>query len=305
MKTSPKDFFLHLGVIATLYTIAISFINLAWRIVDNIFPEDVYYFFERSISGPVATLIIVFPVFLVLSWLINKEYKKVPEKKELWVRKWLIYITLFVAGIVIIVDLIIVLISFLSGEIITTGFILKSLSVLIVALAIFYYYISDLRGKISSKSNKIYALVTVIVVVGLIIAGFSIIGSPRTQRLLNYDDQKISDLQNIQWQIIDFWQSKGKLPQNLLELSDSISGFKAPLDSQTKNPYKYEITGNLSFELCAEFNLPSQDTYSNSRAKTLMYPGAEDDNWQHGEGEHCFERTIDPERYPVHQKTTI
>src|SRR3989344_3583174 len=189
MKTSPKDFFLHLGVIATLYTIAISFINLAWRIIDNVFPAGNFYydFSGRSISGPVATLIVVFPIFIILSWFLNKEYKNSPEKRNLWVRKWLVYITLFVAGIVIIVDLIVILIQFLGGNLITTGFILKAFSVLAVALAIFGYYITDLREKMTPKVSKMSAWISGLIVLGLIITGFSIMGSPRTQRLLNYD----------------------------------------------------------------------------------------------------------------------
>ena len=38
-KASAKDFFLHLGVIATLYAIVISFLNLLFRIINKAFPE--------------------------------------------------------------------------------------------------------------------------------------------------------------------------------------------------------------------------------------------------------------------------
>jgi hypothetical protein len=306
-KVSPKDFFLHLGVIATLYTIAISFINLAWRIIDFAFPSETFHtrFYGGAISGPVATLIIVFPVFILLSWLLNKEYKSTPEKRRLWIRKWLVYITLFIAGVVIIVDLIVVLISFLGGEIITSGFILKALSVLLLALAIFGYYIADLRDKITQKRNRTCAWISAIVVLGLIAAGFSIMGSPRTQRLLRYDEQKVSDLQNIQWQIVNFWQQKEELPETLNELGDPISGFIAPLDPQTKESYQYEITGKFSFKLCAEFNLPSRDESSNMPKLTRpVDPGfnMEQNVWTHGEGQHCFERDIDPELYPPYSK---
>ena len=35
------------------------------------------------------------------------------------------------------------------------------------------------------------------------------------------------------------------------------------------------------------------------RAVKITEPfGLEGDNWQHSEGEECFERTIDPELYP-------
>lgn len=304
LKTSPKDFFLHLGVIASLYTIAVSFINLAWRIIDHVFPrEDFYYgFYERTLSAPVATLIVVFPIFIILSWFLNREYKQAPEKRNSWIRKWLVYITLFVAGIVIVVDLIVVLISFLGGEIITAGFILKALSVFIVASAVFGYYISDLREKITSKTNKISAWISGLVILALIVTGFGIMGSPRTQRLLNHDNQKVGDLQNIQWQIVNFWQQKGSLPQTLPDLEDSISGFKAPVDRQTGEPYEYEITGELSFELCATFNMLSRDAMQEKNMIRPAIPGFQEDNWSHEKGRHCFERTIDPELYPTRKE---
>ena len=32
--------------------------------------------------------------------------------------------------------------------------------------------------------------------------------------------------------------------------------------------------------------------------------GATSESWQHGAGDTCFERTIDPERYPPYSKPT-
>lgn len=310
MKTSPKDFFLHLGVIATLYAMAVAFINLAWRVIDHLFPrEDFYYgFYESSLSGPVATLIVVFPIFIILSWLLNREYKNTPEKRNSWIRKWLVYITLFVAGIVIVVDLIIVLIAFLGGEIITLGFILKALSVLFVALAVFGYYISDLRDKTTPKRNKVFAWISGLIILALIVAGFSIMGSPRTQRLLRIDQNKVNDLQNIQWQIVNFWQQKGELPEALANLSDPISGFVVPKDPQSGEEYEYRILNKpLSFELCAEFNLSSRKNGVNTIAMRPLMPeaiGVKEDVWTHEAGRYCFERTIDPELYSI-RKTPL
>ncbi len=305
MKTSPKDFFLHLAVIASLYTIAVSFINLAWRIIDYVFPSGNFYgYYERTLSAPVATLIVVFPIFIILYWLLNREYQKIPEKRNLWIRKWLVYITLFLSGIVIVVDLIVVLISFLGGELLTVGFVLKALAVFIVALAIFGYYIVDLRGQTTSKINKISAWASGLIILILIISGFSILGSPRTQRLLRIDEQKIGDLQNIQWQVVNFWQNKGEVPKTLADLSDPISGFIAPRDPQSGEAYGYRVlSAPLTFELCANFNLESRPVYRGTaspdiRGFDLPKPITPQDSWNHPAGNHCFERTIDPELYP-------
>lgn len=99
-KTTPKDFFLHLGMIVALYVVVGNFINLAFKVINKAFPEvDYAYFSSSDISLPVATLIIIFPIFTLISWLIYKTYRQIPEKKNLWVRRWLTYVTLFFAGV--------------------------------------------------------------------------------------------------------------------------------------------------------------------------------------------------------------
>ena len=70
--------------------------------------------------------------------------KKDPEKRSSKVRKWLTYITLFIAAGIIIGDLITVVTGLLAGEL-TMRFILKALIVLVIAATIFGYYLWSLR----------------------------------------------------------------------------------------------------------------------------------------------------------------
>jgi hypothetical protein len=125
--------------------------------------------------------------------------------------------------------------------------------------------------------------------------------------LIQFDQQKVSDLQNIQYQIVAYWQGKEKLPANLYDLDNSISGFTVPIDPQTKLAYEYNIKdlASLSFELCAVFNKPSQNN-QNIADKTMPITGITDSynqNWDHDTGSVCFERTIDKQLYPPLNKT--
>jgi hypothetical protein len=120
-------------------------------------------------------------------------------------------------------------------------------------------------------------------------------------RLYRFDNQKVSDLQNIQWQIVNFWQQKHVFPKSLADIEDPISGFVVPKDPQTGEVYGYELGEGMSFQLCATFNAesqgPAQPQYYES------FPSAKgEDNWQHPAGRHCFERSIDPDRYPPFEK---
>jgi hypothetical protein len=175
--------------------------------------------------GFLASLIVIFPLYIFLTRLLNQDVRRNPEKKDLKVRKWLIYLTLFVAGVTIVIDLIALLNAFLGGEL-TTRFLLKALVVLLVIGGLFSYYVADLRGKWErdeKTSKTIGALVSVLVLVS-IVSGFFIIGSPMDARLQRFDQQKVSDLQTIQWQILDHYQRTESLPQSLDDLHDPLSG---------------------------------------------------------------------------------
>ena len=105
----------------------------------------------------------------------------------------------------------------------------------------------------------------------------------------------------MQSQIVNFWQQKERLPEDLDELRDSISGFVPPRDPQTGDAYSYRTQGDLSFELCATFNLSSKDSQVISRQPAIspLEKTGIEENWEYTSGYTCFERTIDPERYKI------
>ena len=297
-KTSAKDFFLHLGSMVALYVVASNFINLLFKIIDQAFPDMItngYYWSQGSeISLPVATLIIVFPIFVILSRIVHKIYEQTPEKKSLGIRKWLTYITLFFAGTFLAGDLVMVLYKFLDGQDLTVAFLLKALVVFLVSGAVFGFYLQDIRDRVSASQRKIWSIVVGIVILVSIILGFSVLGSPKTQRLLRYDNQKITDLQNIQWEIINYWQINGSIPAAKPYVID---------DSQTGLPYEYAKTGELSFVVCADFNLANEMKNPSNRmiSEGPYWKGGliENDDWSHPVGRYCFPRTIDPIMYPT------
>ncbi len=150
IKASPKDVFLHLLGIITLYASAISFIFLVFEYINiwlpdplagNSFAPDFSY---NSIRWYISVLIIVFPVYVLVSWFLNMSYDKFPEKRDLRIRKWLIYFTLFLASIIIIGDLVTLIYNLLGGEL-TQRFLLKIVTVFFVAGSIFGYYLADIK----------------------------------------------------------------------------------------------------------------------------------------------------------------
>ncbi|MFA5050494.1 MAG: DUF5671 domain-containing protein [Patescibacteria group bacterium] len=307
---TPKDVFLHLFNIIIFYLSIVNFILLITEYISVIFPDALSFYYNgitRAIQSSTSILIISIPVFILTSWMLGKDLKNNPEKREMKLRKWLLYFTLFISAMTIIIDLIVFINNFLSGEL-TIQFFLKILIVLLVAAAVFGYYIWDLKRKDpeTSKLPKILAWVISGVVLASIVWGFFIIGTPAVQRDRRFDEQRISNLQEIQDRIVNYWMQKEKLPQTLGELEDSISGFVVPKDPESAALYEYNITSPLSFELCANFTISSKDPKSISvKQKSSVLLSQRDlvqQNWNHETGRTCFARTIDPELYKLKVK---
>lgn len=299
IKSTPKDVFMHLLLIGALYVSVISFLTLLFQYINAIFPDLLDFSFNRIydiIRWGTSALIVTFPVFILISWLIAKDFALHPAKRELRSRKWLVYFTLFIAAVTIIVDLITLVFNFLGGDL-TMRFFLKTLVVLIVAAGVFGYYFWDIkRTDKASNIPKRLRWITSFVVLVTIVSGFFIIGSPASQRNRRFDEKRVNDLQILQNQVVNYWVQKERLPDGLNELKDDISGFVPPRDPGTDANYEYTKGGPLTFELCATFQTESRGTAKSPRIAEPFGFGLIQ-NWKHDADRTCFERTIDPDLY--------
>lgn len=147
-QLSARDAFMYLVMFGMLYVIAYNFGNLLFQFINLAFPdplvEEYGDFTGRKIRWATSSLVVAFPVFLFVAGRISKSIAKDPTQRTSGVRKWLTYLTLSVAACIIVGDLIYLLNSLLSGEL-TVRFVLKSLTVGLVAGAVFGYYLWAMR----------------------------------------------------------------------------------------------------------------------------------------------------------------
>jgi len=305
-KTGPKDVFLNLLAIISFYICVVFFSIVVFNFVDFYFPDPLRHItaggIRANLRWPLSVLAITFPFYVWVSSFIQKDITANPEKKTLKTRKWLLYFTLFVAIITMAGDFVTVVYQFLNGSL-TVAFLLKILTVLILAVSAFFYYGWILRKETPPSSNftmKWFIRDMIILGAAAIVFGFYIVGLPQSERLRQFDERRINDLSSIQWQVVDYWQTKGKLPQSLEELRNDITGFVPPKDPETKLAYEYKTTGNLSFELCATFKTSNKEEREIGSKVAPMGIGEIniDQNWAHGTERTCFQRTIDPDRFP-------
>ncbi len=327
-KVTPQFFFFSLGVLVSLVVVVASFLNLAFETLNAQFPDILngaytygYNTYEYSgMRTGVAMLIIVFPVFLILSTFWNKLASAALFHGNLVIKKWMLYLIVFLSSCIIITDLVTLVNYFVSGEI-TTRFVLKVAVTLITAVLVGGYYLTFLMDEKFEKRIRMYAciLASVFILTGIIYA-FSVMGSPMKQRQYRMDNRRVTDLQSVQYQVINYWQQKEKLPESLDELKNPLSGFSMPVDPQYQKGFVYEYTktGKMSFSLCATFSLAMPQGVSEypsyggvymdvgvrepAVSAVAPYPGGVNDSWNHEAGRTCFSRTIDPDMYPVFPK---
>ena len=146
---SAREAFLYLLLFSTLYLCAWNLGNVGFQLVNIHVPDPAdtsYYGSARdSIRWSLAAIIVSFPVFFWMSSLTNRELHADPTKRASRVRRWLTYLTLFLAAVIIISVLIDHVDKLLSGEL-SRRILVKGLIAVGIAGTLFVYYLKDLRA---------------------------------------------------------------------------------------------------------------------------------------------------------------
>ncbi len=290
-KTTAQDFFIYLGILIGLYSVAGSLINLLFGLINNWLPDINFYSNnDSSIRFSIAVLVIFFPIFMYLSRMSTKAVVASPEKKEMWVRRWFSYLTLFVGGATVATDLSVLVYRFIGGEDLSLRFLLKVLVVLVMAVVVFFHYLKELRRDytIPTSHRKYFAYIIWLAIIVFVILGIVSIGTPTTQRSIRLDMQRVSDLSNIQNAVTDYYRANGNvLPQSLSLLSQSSPYYLSSIkDPESNTEYEYRILTKNQYQLCANFSL---DNFTQKNSK-YNYPVSE--NFVHSAGRVCFDRTV-------------
>lgn len=148
---SAREAFRYLLLFTALYLSACYFGSLLFDFVNLGFPDPLasdHYrrSSEDSIRLAASFLVVAFPVFLFMSYRVQREFAQNPVKRLSVIRRWLTYMTLFVAAGFLIGDLVTLVYNVLGGEL-TIRFLLKVLIVGAIAGGIFGFYLWDLRSE--------------------------------------------------------------------------------------------------------------------------------------------------------------
>jgi hypothetical protein len=296
-----------------------SAIEIKWQ--DALSMAYAYDLYNDGVRMAIASLIVIYPLYILFSFLASRAVEKSPEKKELTIRKATIYTALFVTACTIVGTLISVIYNYLGGEL-SARFGMKALFIAALSAIVFGYYYYLMRRDYTkpTKVPLIIGALTSIFVIGSIVWSISIIGTPSEMRTRKFDDTRLQHLSSIQQQIFTTFQNSNRLAHDLNELNNALYGFSVPTDPETGLSYEYRVvknatfameagkpkqTGDAVFELCATFTTERNfgmpvaiDGVDPQYAVTsYYYPGDRTPFWNHGSGKSCFTRTITPSMY--------
>lgn len=293
---TARHFVLQLSSLVSLYLSLSFLLVMVFAIVNIIFPDATNGYWQvedarNSVRIGIAVLVVFFPTYLILTRIVNKLRRTETAGSYLSLTKWLIYLSLLIGGGVLLIDLAVVIMTFLQGDI-TVRFVLKAAAVLLVVGSAFYYYILDARGYWMKNERKsiLFAGAAILLVVAGIILGLTHIETPAAVREQKLDDKQIEDLRNIQSQVQEYYfVNNNTLPENLDALAGRVSLPVAP-ENRTSYTYK-KVEGG--FELCATFAKTSPDGQFNGfMAPVEKGMIVNSENWQHAAGDVCFKRVV-------------
>jgi hypothetical protein len=329
----PREFITYLGYTISYLVVAISFIIFSFSFTNILFPEIGGYssLGYQSVFGSLGVFTTAVLVFLIMVWVVLRlvqEKKTHPESKP---RLWILQLGMFAGFVVLAITLAVLIRYFFSGEI-TARFLIKTIIVLIVGIdAVLFFRHESGKTVDTPKWISLGASIgAMIVMIAGIIATFAYLGTPNISRAIRNDQARINDVQTLQSTITNWYQSHGELPTDLATLKKQ-DYYQEPRDPEylKGKVYTYQVIDakKLQYQVCADFALASDNKFvirkdraefANGRSTAPMpvvyydetKSGAVsetnlENQWDHGAGKHCFDRTIDIKMYPVYNNNEM
>lgn len=108
------------------------------------------------------------------------------------------------------------------------------------------------------RNTYIAVAVMTAIVLAALSYGFLSTGSPWAVRGYNLDTTRMTDFSEIQSAVQEYYEENSQLPATFAQLASSTEGSyyaeeKIFDDPETQQPYTYQTTGQMSYQLCTTF----------------------------------------------------
>ncbi|MCC6348330.1 MAG: hypothetical protein IT347_01925 [Candidatus Eisenbacteria bacterium] len=291
LSLSAREAFMHLVMFATLYTFAYSAGAILFAIIAIHLPDAAAPFpFGQGLEllrAAIAACLTAFPIYLWTSWLVGRSLVREPEKRSSGVRRWLTYLTLFIAVLTLIGNFAGLLRNLLSGGL-TTRIGLQSLVVFAIAGLVFGHYQMGLRrdesdGAAGPVRAGVLGHIGAIGTLAVLVAGLVQVGSPQQARVRSMDARRVQALVELANQVQVYADAHDALPASLDALPANPYAREAFLDPRWRDQISYSVVDSATYQLVAKF-----DTAEAFDENGLPIAA----EWRHGAGRVTFTRHV-------------
>jgi ABC-type multidrug transport system fused ATPase/permease subunit len=295
-KHNAKYAFYYLLSLAALIFMAVSIGMILFSIIDkhitDILAYSNYYSIDSRLKFAISALLISSPIFYGMAYLINKGLRNGELEKESGIRRWLTYFIILVSSLIILGSFVSLINSFLSGEM-TTRFILKAASVLLIAGATFSFYFYDIKRVNPKKPDKVVKIflfsTLAIVLISFVLAWF-FVESPKEARARRLDEMVLNNISSLENAVNSYYNYNKELPETLdiLIAEKRLYYFNNEnlLDPETKEPIIYNRLSETEFEFCATFRTDNRQSGGNANYMIR------NQNREHDRGYQCLPGTL-------------
>lgn len=295
---AAKFAFFYLLSLVSLLFMAISSGLVIFQLINKYIIDTVNQysssFNSDALKFSISAILVSTPIYYFTTRQILKNLFTGRMDEESGVRKWLTYFILLITAIVMIGWIIATVNSFLDGEL-TLKFVLKSITAIGIAAAIFSFYFYDIKreevkGKVD-KGIKMYFIISLAFVIAVFVTSIFLVESPKETRARKLDQNVINQLNNIANITNNYFDIQKKLPESLDILVNNKEYFL--LEKDITNPgdnkrFEYKVISPMTFELCTNFLTTNID--EKSTAVDFYYPEFN----LHKSGYQCLQRTLVP-----------
>jgi len=302
---NAKYAFYYLLSLAALIFTALSVQMIIFGIIDKTMVDAInfnsYSSVDAQLKFAVSALFIAAPVYFFIMRLINRGLREKELDLESPLRRWLTYFIILIASVIILGVFVGVINSFLSGEL-TTRFILKAVSMLVMAAIVFFYYFYDTKRQSVQKKDKVVrwsGWASAGLVLAVFVSAWFFVEAPSVARAKRLDQVLLNNIYQLENSVNTYYSQYNRLPATLEEIKNSDVYFDEQnmTDPETGEVIVYRIQGEKIFSFCATFRTASEEN-NNSR------PSVSGDK-DHAAGYDCVKGTIWATAKPVEQTELI
>lgn len=280
---SPREAFLHLLMFFALGTWVTALGSLLFDFINIRFPlpGEAAWNAVGSLRFGVASLVVAFPVFVLTLRRVRSDLAANPARAVNPVRRWLSYLALLAASLILLGDGVALVVQFLGGDL-SLRFVLKVAVVAALAGGVVWWLLGGLREGARPAPAAVWSGLFLLVA-AVAVGAVWFAGGPLEARARALDEKRVRDLRAIYCSVDAFYRQQKKLPASLADCDRSPDTFiEQKTDPVTGAEYDYAVIDADTFSLGAAFELPSRPE------RPGRYGPEAEGFWKHGAGVTVF-----------------